>query len=98
MASCPVGPKAPPAPSACRRNQSVPPVQLRMDMNAGDTLGCPPRRPARWLGPKYLNQATGLQMLPVLPVRVLSRRFRTLFLDRLRAAFVAGALRFSGAL
>ncbi|MGH7103934.1 MAG: IS91 family transposase [Acetobacteraceae bacterium] len=33
-----------------------------------------------------------------LPVRVLSRRFRTLFLGRLRAAFVAGELRFSGAL
>jgi hypothetical protein len=33
-----------------------------------------------------------------LPVRVLSRRFRTLFLDRLRAAFAAGELRFSGAL
>ena len=34
----------------------------------------------------------------LLPVRVLSRRFRTLFLDRLRAAFGAGELRFSGAL
>ena len=34
----------------------------------------------------------------VLPVRVLSRRFRTLFLERLRAAFAAGELRFSGAL
>ena len=33
-----------------------------------------------------------------LPVRVLSRRFRTVFLDRLRAAFAAGELRFSGAL
>src|SRR3982751_4399959 len=33
-----------------------------------------------------------------LPVRVLSRRFRTLFLERLRAAFAAGELRFSGAL
>ena len=33
-----------------------------------------------------------------LPVRVLSRRFRTLFLERLRAAFGAGELRFSGAL
>jgi len=33
-----------------------------------------------------------------LPVRVLSRRFRTLFLARLRAAFAAGELRFSGAL
>jgi hypothetical protein len=33
-----------------------------------------------------------------LPVRVLARRFRTLFLDRLRAAFAAGELRFSGAL
>jgi hypothetical protein len=33
-----------------------------------------------------------------LPVRVLSKRFRTLFLDRLRAAFAAGELRFSGAL
>ena len=33
-----------------------------------------------------------------LPVRVLSRRFRTLFLAQLRAAFTAGALRFSGAL
>jgi hypothetical protein len=32
------------------------------------------------------------------PVRVLSRRFRTLFLERLRAAFAAGALRFSGTL
>lgn len=31
-----------------------------------------------------------------LPVRVLSRRFRTLFLERLRAAFEAGELRFSG--
>src|SRR3954447_16016490 len=34
----------------------------------------------------------------LLPVRVLSRRFRTLFLDRLRAAWAAGELRFSGAL
>jgi hypothetical protein len=33
-----------------------------------------------------------------LPVRVLSRRFRTLFVERLRAAFAAGELRFSGAL
>ena len=33
-----------------------------------------------------------------LPVRVLSRRFRTLFLARLRAAFVADELRFSGTL
>jgi hypothetical protein len=33
-----------------------------------------------------------------LPVRVLSRRFRALFLTRLRAAFAAGELRFSGAL
>ena len=33
-----------------------------------------------------------------LPVRVLSRRFRTLFLERLRTAFAAGELRFSGAL
>ena len=33
-----------------------------------------------------------------LPVRVLSRRFRTLFLERLRAAFTAGELRFSGGL
>jgi hypothetical protein len=33
-----------------------------------------------------------------LPVRVLSRRFRDLFAARLRAAFVAGELRFSGAL
>jgi hypothetical protein len=33
-----------------------------------------------------------------LPVRVLSQRFRTLFLTRLRAAFAAGELRFSGAL
>ena len=33
-----------------------------------------------------------------LPVRVLSRRFRTLFLARLQAAFVAGELRFSGTL
>jgi hypothetical protein len=33
-----------------------------------------------------------------LPVRVLSRRFRTLFLERLRAAGKAGELRFSGAL
>ena len=34
----------------------------------------------------------------LLPVRVLSRRFRELFLERLRAAFAAGELRFSGAL
>src|SRR3954449_10567334 len=34
----------------------------------------------------------------LLPVRVLSRRFRTLFLERLRAAFAAGELRFSGGL
>jgi hypothetical protein len=33
-----------------------------------------------------------------LPVRVLSRRFRTLFLARLRQAFAAGELRFSGTL
>ena len=33
-----------------------------------------------------------------LPVRVLSRRFRTLFLKRLNAAFEAGELRFSGTL
>ncbi len=33
-----------------------------------------------------------------LPVRVLSRRFRELFLTRLQAAFTAGKLRFSGAL
>jgi hypothetical protein len=33
-----------------------------------------------------------------LPVRVLSRRFRTLFLERLRAAGKAGELRFSGTL
>jgi hypothetical protein len=33
-----------------------------------------------------------------LPVRVLSRRFRTLFLAQLRAAFAAGELRFSGTL
>jgi len=33
-----------------------------------------------------------------LPVRVLSRRFRDLFAARLRAAFAAGELRFSGAL
>ena len=33
-----------------------------------------------------------------LPVRVLSRRFRGLFLAQLRAAFAAGELRFSGAL
>ena len=33
-----------------------------------------------------------------LPVRVLSQRFRTLFLARLQAAFVAGELRFSGTL
>jgi hypothetical protein len=33
-----------------------------------------------------------------LPVRVLSRRFRTLFMAQLRAAFAAGELRFSGAL
>ena len=33
-----------------------------------------------------------------LSVRVLSRRFRTLFLAQLRAAFAAGELRFSGAL
>jgi Putative transposase/Transposase zinc-binding domain len=33
-----------------------------------------------------------------LPVRVLSRRFRELFLARLRAAFTAGELRFSGTL
>jgi hypothetical protein len=32
----------------------------------------------------------------LLPVRVLSRRFRTLFLARLQAAFTAGELRFSG--
>ncbi|GAC1484438.1 MAG: IS91 family transposase [Acetobacteraceae bacterium] len=34
----------------------------------------------------------------LLPVRVLSRRFRTLFIERLRAAEAAGELRFSGAL
>ena len=34
----------------------------------------------------------------LLPVRVLSRRFREVFLARLRAAFVGGDLRFSGAL
>jgi hypothetical protein len=34
----------------------------------------------------------------LLPVRVLSRRFRELFVTRLRAAFAAGDLRFSGAL
>lgn len=33
-----------------------------------------------------------------LPVRLLSRRFRTLFLDRLRTAFARSELRFSGAL
>src|SRR5205085_2778341 len=33
-----------------------------------------------------------------LPVRVLSRRFRRLFLGRLQAAFAAGELRFSGRL
>ena len=33
-----------------------------------------------------------------LPVRVLSRQFRTLFLDQLRAAFADGELRCSGAL
>src|SRR3954463_11462151 len=33
-----------------------------------------------------------------LPVRVLSRRFRTRFLERLQAAFAAGELRFSGGL
>jgi hypothetical protein len=33
-----------------------------------------------------------------LPVRVLSRRFRELFLARLRAAFTAGELQFSGTL
>jgi hypothetical protein len=33
-----------------------------------------------------------------LPVRVLSRRFRHLFLQRLRHAFASGALRFSGTL
>src|ERR1041385_6927476 len=33
-----------------------------------------------------------------LPVRVLSRRFRELFLARLQAAFTAGELRFSGVL
>jgi hypothetical protein len=33
-----------------------------------------------------------------LPVRVLSRRFREVFLARLRAAFMAGELRFSGTL
>ncbi len=33
-----------------------------------------------------------------LPVRVLARRFRRLFLDLLRRAFAAGTLRFSGAL
>src|SRR6476660_1154305 len=34
----------------------------------------------------------------LLPVRVLSRRFRSLFLARLQAAFTAGELRFSGTL
>ena len=34
----------------------------------------------------------------LLPVRVLSRRFRELFVARLRAAFAAGELRFSGTL
>jgi hypothetical protein len=34
----------------------------------------------------------------LLPVRVLSRRFREVFVARLQAAFVAGELRFSGAL
>jgi hypothetical protein len=34
----------------------------------------------------------------LLPVRVLSRRFREVFMARLRAAFAAGELRFSGAL
>jgi hypothetical protein len=34
----------------------------------------------------------------LLPVRVLSRRFRNVFVARLRAAFAAGELRFSGAL
>jgi hypothetical protein len=34
----------------------------------------------------------------LLPVRVLSRRFRDIFVARLRAAFVGGDLRFSGAL
>jgi hypothetical protein len=34
----------------------------------------------------------------LLPVRVLSRRFREVFVARLRAAFAAGGLRFSGAL
>jgi hypothetical protein len=34
----------------------------------------------------------------LLPVRVLSRRFREVFVARLRAAFAAGELRFSGAL
>src|SRR5436305_13216248 len=33
-----------------------------------------------------------------LPVRVLSRRFRSLLLERLQAVFAAGELRFSGAL
>ena len=40
----------------------------------------------------------GLPAGVLLPVRVLSQRFRTLFLARLRAAFVAGELRFSGTL
>jgi hypothetical protein len=34
----------------------------------------------------------------LLPVRVLSRRFREVFVERLRAAFAAGELRFSGTL
>jgi hypothetical protein len=34
----------------------------------------------------------------LLPVRVLSRRFREIFVARMRAAFAAGELRFSGAL
>jgi len=34
----------------------------------------------------------------LLPVRVLSRRFREVFLARLRAAFAAGEVRFSGTL
>jgi hypothetical protein len=46
------------------------------------------------------RHAVGVACRPgfFLPVRVLSRRFRELFLARLRAAFTAGELRFSGAL
>ena len=47
-----------------------------------------------------LDQTSWISCRPgfFLPVRVLSRRFRTLFLGRLQAAFAAGELRFSGPL